>query len=203
MEDPQQVTLMELCNEGIGVYSPHTSVDGAVGGMNDWLAAVATGGLDAAVEPIIPVSVEGHESGGYGRVCTLLERTVINHVCKRVKNGLGLKYRILNIRTTANSSPSRSIANWKGLRGYTKDRNMCRIWIRRFQSSIGKSGRNSHGRTVPPRSPQLRRIRNKCHSLRSHQHRTRLSPYSPTETRRPYRPRIRRITSRSNSLKSR
>ena len=59
MEDPQQVTLMELCNQGIGVYSPHTSIDGAVGGMNDWLAEVATGGLDAVIEPIIPVSVEG------------------------------------------------------------------------------------------------------------------------------------------------
>ena len=191
MEDPQQVTLMELCNQGIGVYSPHTSVDGAVGGMNDWLAEVATGGLDAAVEPIVPVSVEGHESGGYGRVGTLLEKTVINHVCKRVKNGLGLKYRIFNIRTIANSSPGRSIADWKGVRGYTKDRSVCRIRIQRFQSSIGKSGRNSHGRTVPSRSPQLRRIRNKCYPLRSHQHRTRLSPHSPTETHRPYRPRIR------------
>lgn len=59
MEDPQQVTLMELCARGIGVYSPHTSVDGAVEGMNDMLAIAATGGLDAAIEPIIPVSVQG------------------------------------------------------------------------------------------------------------------------------------------------
>ena len=59
MDDPQQRSLMELCNMGIGVYSPHTSIDGAAGGMNDWLAHVATGGLDAAIEPIIPVSVEG------------------------------------------------------------------------------------------------------------------------------------------------
>jgi len=108
MEDPQQVTLMELCAKGIGVYSPHTSVDGAVGGMNDWLATVATGGLDAAIEPIIPVSVEGrifsrnelmegHEDGGSGRICTLLERTVISHVCKRVKSGLGVKYGTLGL----------------------------------------------------------------------------------------------------------
>ena len=30
-------------------------------------------------------------------MCTLLERTVIGHVCKRVKNGLGLKYRTFEI----------------------------------------------------------------------------------------------------------
>lgn len=41
--------------------------------------------------------MEGHENGGYGRICTLLERTVINHVCKRVKTNLGLKYRTLNV----------------------------------------------------------------------------------------------------------
>jgi putative NIF3 family GTP cyclohydrolase 1 type 2 len=39
LEDPQQASLLKLCAKGIGVYSPHTSVDGAVGGVNDWLAS--------------------------------------------------------------------------------------------------------------------------------------------------------------------
>jgi len=52
---------MRLCNRGIGVYSPHTSVDGAVGGVNDWLASVVTQGMPAEVTTIIPCKpkVEG------------------------------------------------------------------------------------------------------------------------------------------------
>jgi len=51
---------MRLCNRGIGVYSPHTSVDGAVGGVNDWLASVVTQGTPAEVTTIVPCKpVEG------------------------------------------------------------------------------------------------------------------------------------------------
>jgi putative NIF3 family GTP cyclohydrolase 1 type 2 len=60
LEDPQQTSLLKLCAKGIGVYSPHTSIDGAVGGVNDWLASVVTAGEQADISPIIPCSpVEG------------------------------------------------------------------------------------------------------------------------------------------------
>jgi putative NIF3 family GTP cyclohydrolase 1 type 2 len=39
----QQSSLLRLAQEGISVYSPHTAVDAAVGGMNDWLADIVTG----------------------------------------------------------------------------------------------------------------------------------------------------------------
>lgn len=35
--DSQQKTLLRLAQEGISVYSPHTAVDAARGGLNDWL----------------------------------------------------------------------------------------------------------------------------------------------------------------------
>jgi putative NIF3 family GTP cyclohydrolase 1 type 2 len=66
MKDPQQASLLELCNKGIGVYSPHTSVDGAVGGVNDYLVDVVSSvdinGVHVLdTKPIIPLKapVEG------------------------------------------------------------------------------------------------------------------------------------------------
>jgi len=39
----QQTTLLRLAQEGISVYSPHTAVDAAPGGLNDFLADIVTG----------------------------------------------------------------------------------------------------------------------------------------------------------------
>ncbi|KAF2227687.1 GTP cyclohydrolase 1 type 2/Nif3 [Elsinoe ampelina] len=41
--DTQQNTLLRLAAEGISVYSPHTAVDCAPGGLGDWLADIVTG----------------------------------------------------------------------------------------------------------------------------------------------------------------
>ena len=38
LEDTQQRSLLRLAQEGISIYSPHTAVDAAPGGLNDWLA---------------------------------------------------------------------------------------------------------------------------------------------------------------------
>ena len=60
LKDTQQDSLLRLCAKGIGVYSPHTSVDGAVGGVNDWLAAIVAEGEEAEISPIVPCdSIEG------------------------------------------------------------------------------------------------------------------------------------------------
>ncbi|KAF2274841.1 NGG1p interacting factor 3 [Westerdykella ornata] len=42
-EDTQQQTLLRLASHGISVYSPHTAVDAAPGGLGDWLADILTG----------------------------------------------------------------------------------------------------------------------------------------------------------------
>ncbi|KAI4213450.1 MAG: hypothetical protein LQ351_003950 [Letrouitia transgressa] len=41
----QQQSLLRLALEGISVYSPHTAVDAAPGGLADWLADIVTGHL--------------------------------------------------------------------------------------------------------------------------------------------------------------
>ncbi|KAF2724170.1 NIF3 NGG1 interactin-like proteing factor 3-like 1 [Polychaeton citri CBS 116435] len=43
LKDTQQQTLLRLAAKGISVYSPHTAVDCAAGGLGDWLADIVTG----------------------------------------------------------------------------------------------------------------------------------------------------------------
>ncbi|KAF2012151.1 NGG1p interacting factor 3 [Aaosphaeria arxii CBS 175.79] len=42
LENTQQQTLLRLASHGISVYSPHTAVDAAPGGLGDWLADIVT-----------------------------------------------------------------------------------------------------------------------------------------------------------------
>jgi dinuclear metal center YbgI/SA1388 family protein len=43
LDNSQQQTLLRLASHGITVYSPHTAVDAAPGGLGDWLADIVTG----------------------------------------------------------------------------------------------------------------------------------------------------------------
>ncbi|KAI4799099.1 NGG1p interacting factor 3, partial [Aureobasidium sp. EXF-8845] len=43
LADTQQQTLLRLAAEGISVYSPHTAIDCAPGGLGDWLADIVSG----------------------------------------------------------------------------------------------------------------------------------------------------------------
>lgn len=45
LANSQQQSLLRLALEGISVYSPHTAVDAAPGGLGDWLADIVTGTL--------------------------------------------------------------------------------------------------------------------------------------------------------------
>ncbi|MCJ1258761.1 NGG1 interacting factor [Lignoscripta atroalba] len=45
LADTQQKSLLMLALEGISVYSPHTAIDAAPGGLGDWLADIVTGTL--------------------------------------------------------------------------------------------------------------------------------------------------------------
>ena len=60
LADTQQQSLLRLALEGISVYSPHTAIDAAPGGLGDWLADIVTGTLPGP-EP------ETHTAGGRER----------------------------------------------------------------------------------------------------------------------------------------
>ncbi|KAF2876366.1 NGG1p interacting factor 3 [Massariosphaeria phaeospora] len=51
LADSQQQTLLRLASHGISVYSPHTAVDAAPGGLGDWLADIVTGTSKVFEEP--------------------------------------------------------------------------------------------------------------------------------------------------------
>lgn len=52
MADSQQRSLLRLAAEGISVYSPHTALDSARGGINDWLADIVTGTPDTMPDSV-------------------------------------------------------------------------------------------------------------------------------------------------------
>ncbi|KAL8633306.1 hypothetical protein Q9189_001027 [Teloschistes chrysophthalmus] len=75
LSDYQQQSLLRLALEGISVYSPHTAVDAAPGGLADWLADIVTGHLpnpepsthtaqQAAAEETIPEEEEVNDVSG-------------------------------------------------------------------------------------------------------------------------------------------
>jgi putative NIF3 family GTP cyclohydrolase 1 type 2 len=43
LANSQQNSLLRLAQEGISVYCPHTAVDAAPEGLNDWLADIVVG----------------------------------------------------------------------------------------------------------------------------------------------------------------
>lgn len=61
LANTQQQTLLRLASHGISVYSPHTAVDAAPGGLGDWLADIVTGTKSSYDEA---ASETGSESQG-------------------------------------------------------------------------------------------------------------------------------------------
>ncbi|KAF2436151.1 NGG1p interacting factor 3 [Tothia fuscella] len=51
LENSQQRSLLRLAAKGISVYSPHSAIDAAPGGLGDWLADIVTGTPVNAPEP--------------------------------------------------------------------------------------------------------------------------------------------------------
>lgn len=60
LADSQQQSLLRLALEGISVYSPHTAIDAAPGGLGDWLADIVTGTLPGP-EPETHTAGKGNE----------------------------------------------------------------------------------------------------------------------------------------------
>ncbi|ORY01348.1 GTP cyclohydrolase 1 type 2/Nif3 [Clohesyomyces aquaticus] len=58
LANSQQQSLLRLASHGISVYSPHTAIDAAPGGLGDWLADIVTG-----TRPIHEGVVEGAAHG--------------------------------------------------------------------------------------------------------------------------------------------
>ncbi|KAK3319915.1 GTP cyclohydrolase 1 type 2/Nif3 [Cercophora scortea] len=97
LADPQQRILLQLAQNNIAVYSPHTAVDAAPGGMNDWLADMLNGhGVTTkrtVVQPISGLVPSGFAGAGYGRVVEFGHPVNLGRIVEAYAAGLGgLRY---------------------------------------------------------------------------------------------------------------
>ncbi|MFW6060482.1 MAG: Nif3-like dinuclear metal center hexameric protein [Phycisphaeraceae bacterium] len=85
--------VMRLVQAGIAVYSPHTALDAAPEGVNDWLAA---GVGEGEVRPIKPAGedalAEAIGATGQGRIVELTRAVTLNTLADRLKKHLGVKH---------------------------------------------------------------------------------------------------------------
>ncbi|KAK5625769.1 hypothetical protein RRF57_001485 [Xylaria bambusicola] len=94
-KDPMQAQLLRLIAAGISVYCPHTAIDAAVGGLNDWLCDILVD-TDKEVrrtvaEPIsrpLPQVLQGQQVG-YGRAFELSQSITLQTLLKRLSMGIG------------------------------------------------------------------------------------------------------------------
>ncbi|KAG8342588.1 putative NGG1 interacting factor 3-like [Trypanosoma vivax] len=96
LDDPKQKIILQTVRCGASIFSPHTSLDAAKGGVNDWLASIVD--KDGGVCPIQPCDwVEKLDSSGgsarevgMGRVVSLSKCKTIEALVARVKKELNL-----------------------------------------------------------------------------------------------------------------
>ncbi|TKA83119.1 hypothetical protein B0A55_00902 [Friedmanniomyces simplex] len=107
LKDSQQQSLLRLAAEGISVYSPHTAIDCARGGLGDWLADIVTGTphhpsqlllKEKALKlgnkqhrryPIQATKIPGYPGAGMGRIVRLAEPVPLIDIIDRIGLGLG------------------------------------------------------------------------------------------------------------------
>lgn len=80
--------IVEALRAGIAVYSPHTALDAAPGGVNDWLADALGPGARVPLAP----ATDGSPGTGMGRSITLKAPLTLDAIVARVKNHLGLTH---------------------------------------------------------------------------------------------------------------
>ncbi|KAI1464846.1 NGG1p interacting factor 3 [Daldinia caldariorum] len=92
-KDPTQTLLLRLVAERISVYCPHTAMDAASGGLNDWLCDILLDGEHqvkrTVVQPITRPLPEGHEGTGYGRAFELPQPITLQTLLRRLSAGIG------------------------------------------------------------------------------------------------------------------
>jgi dinuclear metal center YbgI/SA1388 family protein len=83
--------LLRAVREGVSVYSPHTALDAAEGGVNDWLADALGPGERG---PIVPAAVDAEVGGarGMGRRVTLEEPLPLGDLVGAIKAHLRLEH---------------------------------------------------------------------------------------------------------------
>lgn len=107
--DPMQAVILRAIREGVSIYSPHTALDAAPGGMGDWLVdSLAQGEPREALEP------DGLlEGAGLGRKAQLTTPLPLPAALDMIKAHLGLG----SLRVAGDRGHIRSLACCPGAGG--------------------------------------------------------------------------------------
>lgn len=93
LNDPQQRILLQLVQNNIAVYCPHTAVDAVPGGLNDWLADILSAGISGSkrtvAQPTSSPPPTGFEGSGYGRMVEFGSPTSVVDLVRKAAKGLG------------------------------------------------------------------------------------------------------------------
>lgn len=81
-EVPMEHNVLSLIERGVALYSPHTALDTAPNGLNDWLASLAGSGV---VTPLVPSPIDPR--AGAGRLTLLAEPTDATSLAERIREG--------------------------------------------------------------------------------------------------------------------
>lgn len=105
---PRLGALLTALQRGLSVYSPHTALDAAAGGLADWLAGVVAGGRStAALRPC--------GDGEFGRVVELSRPVTLATLLQRCKRAFGRAR--LRLAVAEGRRPLRTIAVAAGAGG--------------------------------------------------------------------------------------
>lgn len=99
--------VLRLVEAGLAVYSPHTALDAAQGGMNDWLAGLIGAGAAVPLLPCAPTLARPSE--GAGRRLALSEPATLDVIAGRVRASIGAPY--LRVAASAKHAGGATIAS--------------------------------------------------------------------------------------------
>ncbi|KAG5510072.1 hypothetical protein JKF63_06965 [Porcisia hertigi] len=96
LQDPKQRIILQAASAGMSIYAPHTALDAAEGGINDWLASLVSGDGAYTASPIqstssyAPKAREATEATGMGRLVTLEKEVEFHSMVASLKKQLGV-----------------------------------------------------------------------------------------------------------------
>ena len=95
VRNTQHKSAIQLIQNYISVYSPHTAMDAAKGGINDWMALGLVKNEFTLIDKIVSIekvaSLPQDELIGYGRIVTLKEPLNLSVLINNIKQSLGIK----------------------------------------------------------------------------------------------------------------
>jgi dinuclear metal center YbgI/SA1388 family protein len=128
---PKERILLRAIRAGIAVYSPHTALDAARGGVNDWLADGLGDGERRCVAPARGPGVAAADEGtGPGRLVSLTAPIALASLVERVKRHLGLEHvRMAVAAPHAAGHPVRHVALCAGAGGSVLRNEAADVWL--------------------------------------------------------------------------